>query len=168
MSPTGRGITASSEPLKPTAREPLCDLKAQVAALVDPQHPKRAVWISEGTPLYPLPDGFCGLELSAGTLYASEHDCGRLADDPTEETLSDLLDYVVPKSAIIHLPTEMLCVAQARDKNDNVILEMMVNFGRLDAALARCRVYGKPIWLSVDDCLTRRLMLIAEEDLMWV
>ena len=167
MSRTGRGITGSSEPLKPTAREPLYDLKAQIAALLDPRHPKRAVWMSGKTIVF-WPGLPRRLYLDAGVLIASERDCRRLEDDPSEETLADILDYVVPKSAVIHLPTEMLCVAQARDAKDNVILEMMVNFGRLDAALARCRVYGEPIWLTVADCLTRRLMLIAEEDLMWV
>ena len=174
MSRTGRGITGSSEPLKPTAREPLCDLKAQIAALLDPRHPKRAVWISglqiaDLTAAFPVPILYREYIVSgAGVLIASEHDCGRLEDDPSEETLADILDYVVPKSAVIHLPTEVLCVVQARDAKDNVVLEMLVDEYRLDAAARRCALFGKPVVMTVDDCLTRRLTLIAEEDLLWV
>ena len=154
--------------LQLTGREPLCDLKAQIAALIDPRHPKRAVWIAGEAPKLPTAGLPPRLYLDTGTLIASAHDCGRLEDDPCEEVLADLLDYVVAKSVVIHLPTEMLCVVQARDANANVVLEMVVDETRVGEATRRCALFGAPTVMTIADCLTRRLMLIAEEDFMWV
>jgi hypothetical protein len=154
-------------PLSPTEPEPLCDIMAQLAALLDPAHPKRAVWVSIGTLPVLMAAPFMGihrLDLDAGTLYASEHDCGRLADDPSEETLSVILGYTEPKSGIIAQPAVWWPVVQARDAQGCVVWEQIASWQRVDEAMAHAGRYGRRAVCTMDEVLQRRARLIAEEN----
>jgi hypothetical protein len=154
-------------PLSPTAPEPLCDIRAQVAALRDPAHPKRAVWVSYSNPVaMPLDcdDWIKPFHMPhVGTLYASEHDCGRLADDPSEEMLSIILDYIEPKSGIIAQPAVWWPVVQARDAQDCVVWEQLSSWQRVAQATARARLYGRLAICTMDECCQRRARLIAQK-----
>jgi hypothetical protein len=151
--------------ISPTEPEPICDIQAQLRALLDPGHPKRAVWIAEGTVFFMLQaDGIADLTLPGqGTLYASEHDCGRLEDEPTEERLAELLDYVEPKSGIIAQPALWYPVVQARDADDHVVWEQIASWKRLTETCQRAQLYGKRYILLMYDVLQRRSRLIAAE-----
>jgi hypothetical protein len=151
--------------ITPTEPEPLCDIYAQISALIDPDHPKRAVWISEATRFVGLmDDDIAQLDLPGrGTLYASEHDCGRLADDPSEETLSVILDYTEPKSGIIAQPAVWYPVVQAHDARGCVVWEQIASWQRVAEAMARAQLYGRPAIRTMDLVLQRRARLIAEE-----
>lgn len=157
------GVTA----ITPTECEPLCDIKAQLRALMDPDHPKRAVWLSlcnaQKFDLMLCP-GLRRLDLEAGTLYASEHDCGRLMDDPSEETLSQILDYTEAKSGIQHQSAAWWPVVQARDAERHVVWEQVASWGRVGEAMRRAVLYGRLAVLTMDEVLARRKRLIAEEE----
>jgi hypothetical protein len=150
--------------LTQTEREPVSDIEAQLAALRDPDHPKRAVWISGKAPAIPVQGLPPRLYLDAGTLIASREDGARLLADPTEETLSQLLGYVESKTEAIagSLPSEPL-VVQARDQNDAVVLEMLSSLGRFREAAIRAGTQGKVCIMTMTACLNRRQRLIAEE-----
>lgn len=155
--------------ITPTEREPLCDIEAQLRALLDPDHPKRAVWISRGTPdhamtQFAVADGYDALKLDAGTLYASEHDCGRLADDPSEETLSVILDYTEPKSGIALQSAVWWPVVQARDTEGHVVWEQISSWARIGETLRRAILYGRPAVCTMTEVLSRRARLVAKEE----
>jgi Asp/Glu/hydantoin racemase len=97
-----------------------------------------------------------------GTLYGSEEDCARLAADPSEETLSEILGYVESKAEAIAAaaPHEPL-VVQARDGQDRVVHEMLTSSVRYAATTARA--YGKVSIMTMSACLKRRQRLIDEE-----
>jgi hypothetical protein len=147
-----------------TEREPLCDIKAQLAALVDPAHPKRAVWVSGKAPAIPVHGLPPRLYLAAGTLIASREDGARLLADPSEEVLSRILGYVESKAMALaaSLPSEPLIV-QARTA-DAVVLEMLTSVLSLRDAATRCRAYGDVHIVTMGAALKRRQRLIAEEE----
>lgn len=149
--------------ISPTEAEPLCDIAAQISALFDPLHPKRAVWISDGTEFVMVEDAdLDSLTLPGkGTLYASAHDCGRLADDPSEELLAALLDYTEPKSGIIAQPAVWWPVVQARDRAGCVVWEQIASWQRIREAVERARLYGQPGVYTMDTVRHRRARLIA-------
>jgi hypothetical protein len=77
-------------PLARTYPEPVGDIAAQMAALVDPDHPKRAVWVSAGTVVGAVVGAVLRLSLPAGTLYARLGDLDALVAEPSLETLASL------------------------------------------------------------------------------
>lgn len=102
--------------------------------------------------------------LAAGMLVASTEDCARLAADPTEETLAEILGYVVSKAAALaaSLPHPPL-VIQARDPHDCVVLEMLAGPGQVREAARRCAEYGRVALMTMEACLKRRQRLIGQE-----
>lgn len=150
--------------ITPTEQEPLCDIKAQFKALIDPDHPRRAVWVSSENQLPLTPPGLCRVDLDAGTLYASEHDCGRLMDDPSEEMLADILGYTEAKSGILRQTAAWLPVVRARDAEGHVVWEQVASWGRIGEAMRRAMLYGRPAVLTMDEVLARRKRLIAAEE----
>jgi len=152
--------------LAPTRREPQRDIEAQFAALIDPKHPKKTMWVSLGTP---IPDmaGYDGLEavnFGAGVLIAGHEDVLALQQHPCEEVLAMLLGLVAPKSSFAHRQEQDLFVAQARHPvSGAVILEMVIDNTRIRSAISRCRRYGEPVVLTMADCLRRRATLLMME-----
>jgi hypothetical protein len=143
--------------IAPTWPEPFCDVVAQVRALLDPCHPKAAMWLSAGTrtPSWIAPS----LVLPTGSFYGSARDCRRLETDPSEETLARLLGYVEAKSAI------RVCglMAQARDPGGCVVSEMMFSPSRMPEALAAFTGHGTVFVTSIEAALGRRAALVAKE-----
>ena len=157
-------LAARCTPLTATDREPLCDIAAQYAALVNPEHPKTALWVSHGTGLPEL--GEHGLLIGrffAGILIASRRDIELLQAEPTEEQLSRILGYVESKTEALaaSLPSEPLIV-QARIGNA-VVLEMLSGPTRFREAATRCREHGDVHVMTMSGCLHRRHRLILEE-----
>jgi hypothetical protein len=85
-------------PLARTYPEPAGDIAAQMAALVDSLHPKRAVWVSAGTVVGAVFGAVPRLSLPAGTLYARLGDLDALVAEPSLEMLARILDYVECRS----------------------------------------------------------------------
>jgi hypothetical protein len=145
-------------PISPTEPEPWRDIEAQFAALLDPLHPKRAVWVSRGTLYRPPPDIPC-LALDAGTFYANPERLAELRAEPSEEVLARLLDYVECKSAL----KGEVPVVQARSEGGWVVHEMASSWGKIGLARARAAPYGEVRVLSLAAVRARRMRLIAEE-----
>src|SRR5215471_8476662 len=145
-------------PLHPTTPEPSIDIECQLAALLDPLHPKRALWVSRGTRLPSWLPAVPRVELPAGVLFATTDLCRRLQRSPCEEELAAILDYVEPKSALYGLQPIMV---QARI-GQAVVHEMAVSWSRLEEAISRARAYAcdkSVVTLSLAQCLERRARL---------
>jgi hypothetical protein len=132
--------------------------------MLDPEHPKRAVWISRGTDIPPFASGDCwAADMGSGVLFSRAwEDTKRLRLDPSEETLASILGYVESKAEAIAAaaPHEPL-VVQARDGQDRVVHEMLTSSVRYAAAATRA--YGKVSIMTMSACLKRRRRLIDEE-----
>jgi hypothetical protein len=154
-------------PLGATTREPATDILAQWLAFRDPAHPKRAMWVAHGTPLPTALRAFGGiaLELPEGWLFANPIARSRLAAEPSEEVLAEILDYEEPKSAGLFRGAAWLIVVQALDAADNVVQEMLTSWERLPQAKDRAGPYGSRLrLLTTQDCQARRARLVLEED----
>ena len=151
-------------PLAQTEREPLCDLLAQFAAYTDPEHPKRAVWVTRGQPIPAWPDMGRMYTFQAGYLWASAADAELLRQDETEETLARILDYLEPKSAIRRQLAQWWPVIQARDADGCVVFEAISSWGRAGEAMRHAARYGRLHVLTMFEVLQRRRRLIAEEE----
>jgi hypothetical protein len=142
-----------------TYPEPLGDIAAQLAALVDPAHPKRGVWVCRGTPM-PRALDIARLATPMGWLYGSPRLLRRLAADPSEENLAEILDYVEPKSSV---KGGEMPIVQAFDRNGWVVHEQLVSWSRVGEARRRAAGYGRVRVVSRLGCLERRRWLIARE-----
>ena len=159
--PEGQRPTA----LARTYPEPAGDIAAQMAALVDPLHPKRAVWVSAGTVVGAVVGAVPRLSLPAGTLYARLGDLDALVAEPSLETLARILDYVECRSPAL-AGFFQLPVVQALSPAGWVVQEQLVSWGRVGEARRRASAYGGVRVVSVGGCLARRRDLIARERLV--
>lgn len=145
--------------LLPTYPEPRRDIEAQFAALADPDHPKRSVWVSVGTA---WASGMPCLHLPAGRFYGARPLLAELEADPTRETLARLLDYIECRDAIrgdgLSVP-----VVQALDPAGWVVLEMLSSWEKVGLARHRAQAYGTVHIVSSAACQERRARLLAEE-----
>lgn len=154
--------------ISPTEAEPLCDIEAQIEALLKPEHPKEALWISDGTEFVMIEAvgpaaGLHCLDLPGmGTFYGTEHACGRLEDEPTEERLAELLGYIEPKSQIIARPAVWWPVVQAHAFG-GVVWEQISSWEQLGWVMRRAIEYGSPKVMTMDEVLHRRKRLIEAE-----
>jgi hypothetical protein len=145
-----------------TYPEPAGDIAAQMAALVDPLHPKRAVWVSLGTPLVPVFDDLARVTTPVGWLYAAPRLLRWFKAAPSLETLARILDYVECRSPAL-AGFFQLPVVQALSPAGWVVQEQLVSWGRVGEARARARAYGRVRVVSVGGCIGRRRRLLAEE-----
>jgi hypothetical protein len=144
-----------------TYPEPAGDIAAQMAALVDPLHPKRAVWVSLGTRV-PVFDGMARVTTPVGWLFAAPRLLRWFKVEPSLETLARILDYVECRSPALS-GFFQLPVVQALSPAGWVVQEQLVSWGRVGEARARARAYGRVRVVSVGGCLERRRRLIAQE-----
>jgi hypothetical protein len=132
--------------------------------LVDPAHPKDAVWLSNTTP--PPAIALSGLrmiaiELPSGVLFTTnpaKAEYFRL--DPTEDRLSDVLGYIKPKSK---LNLDDAVIVQAVDLNNNVITEMLVDLEDVNQARQILRNHGIIKIQTIEQVLARRITLTLQE-----
>jgi hypothetical protein len=150
--------------IAPTLREPLCDIRAQFLALLDPAHPKDAMWISDGTP--------CPITENPRIIYIPTQGGVFLTNNPakaeyfrltrgSEGTLAAALGYVVSKS---ELDPSNAVMVQATDLGGAVITEMACGKEDLQRAVEVLRGHGRVSIVSIIATLARRAMLVEQED----
>lgn len=104
-------------------REPMRDIQAQIAALIDPQHPKKAVFLAPGNLPDHLPD-VLAIHRPEGTLLTENEALAHLyrsANPLTDDLMAEILGYPEPKSSVCFDPYPL--VVQALDMNGCVITE---------------------------------------------
>ena len=97
--------------------EPICDLRAQLAALADPSHPKQSVYIARGPAFVVIRD--------EGTLVTKDvriAEYFRTKPEITDDDMAVILGYPEPKSGVVD-PV----IVQERDLNGNVVTEFAVS-----------------------------------------
>lgn len=144
-----------------TDPEPLCDVIAQLAALRDPAHPKGAVWLARGTPVPDVVYELITVIHDAGVLVTCDMKKAlRFFDDPSNETLAQLLDYPEAKADLI----EPIVVVQAFSQDDGaVIYETGVSLAKVPQAVDIARQYGIVRAISLEMALCRRMALCRME-----
>jgi hypothetical protein len=149
-------------PLARTYPEPAGDIAAQMAALVDPLHPKRALWVSLGTPMVSAFDDLARVTTPVGWLYAAPRLLRWFKAAPSLETLASILDYVECLSPAL-AGFFQLPVVQALSPDGWVVQEQLVSWGRVGEARRRAAAYGGVRVVSVGGCLERRRWLIGKD-----
>lgn len=156
--------------------EPLFDLRAQIGCLLDPEHPRKTLIITEPRP------GLTEQLLERADLEGCIHESGasawfsRLKCDPEqigewfshfffggladEETCAEILGYSAPKTALEGLQR----VVQARRSDGAVLFEQVVDNACAPAAWATAVTYADDVQIyHPADVLIRRLQLLKQE-----
>jgi hypothetical protein len=140
-----------------TLPEPVCDVVAQLRALLDPRHPKDTVWLARGTV---APDAIGGIERVAvadGVLFTASREKARhFRQYPTDETLAEALGYIVPKRYI----SPPVAVVRAVDGEGRVITEMVCAVADAERALMALYGHGMAEITTVAAALMRRVRLL--------
>jgi hypothetical protein len=146
--------------LGPTLPEPESDLLAQIACLLDPRHPKDAVFLALGNDLVMVrrPDGLL-VTTHAGkaVLFA------RPALD--DDGMAAILEYPQVKSEVAASPDPV--AVQVRNAAGQVITEAAASLARVQDSILALAPHvpggGSIVILSIDAALARRLRLNRAE-----
>ena len=113
--------------IPPTTPEPKADIRAQVRALLDPRHPKDAVFVARGNEAA-LPGSLPGVHGTArpeGTLLTTKPGKARaFAKGVSDDGMAKLLGYPEPKSRAMG---QGEAVIQAKDGRGAVVTEALVS-----------------------------------------
>lgn len=146
--------------ISPTLPEPRCDIEAQFRAVVNPRHPKQAMWIGAGT-VWPRGWGGGHICLFREGVLMSRHfeDVVMLRSTPDDRTLADILGYLEPKWSA----GGQAVVVRALDGDGCVVTEMAVSPKRAGEAYALVKHHGEPELTTIPAVLERRRILCAAE-----
>ena len=148
-----------------TLPEPICDLLAQLNAVVDPSHPKASMFIAasnEDADFDPPEDCYYA-QRGEGVLITRHKDAAErfMAADLTDDGIGEILGYPQPKSEAV--ASGDVVAIQARDGSGHVITEAAISRSRLADALpmfARHAGPGGKVWIgSPVEALARREVL---------
>jgi hypothetical protein len=141
-----------------------CDIDAQIAALLDPDHPKEAVFLARGNSLgnRKLPPWIFVECRAEGTLLTNRAHVAasfQAAEPLTDDLLAAILGYPESKADLIGRGDPL--VAQALDAKGCVVFEAGCSKAGLDAALAAAAEQvpegGCVHMTTVEDALGRRI-----------
>lgn len=141
-----------------TMPEPIEDVEAQIAAMLDQNSKKDTVFIATGTPVPAVPEGVRRVDTSLGTVLTTspvKEGLAKLdADNMTSEAMGKLLDYTTPKAQSDGT------VVQALNNQGRVVWEEVTNRDNLEKSLARAQEMvpegGSTNVDTVDKVLARR------------
>ena len=145
--------------------EPTADVRAQIAAMLDPRHPKKAALVVPGNEV-PAVEDVIRVERSSGTLLTRDPVRAAAFADGHEHdaTMAWILGYPEPKdAALAACPEAWLRVVQACDWQGNVITEALCSPGWLDRTGVALRRHGDVRLLTVPEALGRRFALRCDE-----
>lgn len=112
--------------------EPACDVRAQIAAMLDVDHPKLAVLIVPGNddlvPDLPTPLGVYRVDTPVGVLLTRDAFCAELiAEDHCDLHMAGVLGYPEEKAAVVNAcggrHVHLARAVQARDAEGSVVTE---------------------------------------------
>lgn len=135
-----------------TTPEPMQDILAQLRALQDPNHPKDAVYLAQGTQAPPF--SMQPLQRPEGSLYTNNPMKAQAFMNPNldDDGMAEILGYPVPKSQIG--PDGM--VVQATDPRGNVITEAATSPDRLQDTQQALGQHGQTRVISPYEAQMRR------------
>ncbi len=144
--------------------EPHCDVRAQIAALVDQRHPKIAVFlVPENREDIPeLPASIMRCDRTEGTLLTTDKTrleiFSRVADD---QTMAWILGYPQDKWTAMRTRNGVPVVVQARSPSGAVITEALVSPNKIASTRKVFAAHGDICVVSLGDSILRRLSLRA-------
>jgi hypothetical protein len=148
--------------------EPACDILAQIAALIDPGHPKTAMFAAPGNASGAWARGVMRAERREGVLLTADIEKMNAFTScamPDDAGMARILGYPEPKDAARAACTESwLRVVQACDHwQSNVITEALCSPGWFDRTCNALIPHGVLRVLTVEQTLARRLALRCKE-----
>jgi hypothetical protein len=154
--------------------EPVGDIKAQLAAVLDPAHPKRACFlVPEDMPQIPHKLNATVVARAEGVLVTQDQDCADAFSlafaqaDPFDRTMAEILGYPEAKPDVVAAcdgqPFNRARAVQARDKDGNVITEACCSPGCLEETQDVLKHHvpegGTLVVLTPLEALARRILL---------
>ncbi len=140
--------------LSVTVPEPLKDIQAQIDALMDPNHPKRAVFIPSSNAIV--------VSRQEGTLITTNFPLAEMfatVGALTDDLVGLILDYPCKKRDAIAAGDGV--ILQVRDGNGAVVIECCVSVSRLQEAKNHFEMHGPfngtMVVLSPDEVIKRRM-----------
>lgn len=155
-------------PIRPTMPEPKVDIRAQTRAMLDPKHPKDAVFVARGNetalPRTPLP-GVARVSKPGGTLLTTKPAKAKaFARGVSDAGLGKLLGLPESKSSAVRPGGS---VVQARDHRGAVVTEAVTSPAGLAKTAYALNKHvpegGSLIHTSAPAALTRRAALRAKD-----
>jgi hypothetical protein len=154
----------------PSSREPACDILAQIRVLLDPSHPKDAIFIAAGNE-GEVPDR---LDLSITVVFRPEGSLltinrvkAQLFQSKqylADADLAEILGY--PENKVDAVASGAPIAIQARDRNGNVVFDAITSPAMADATAwaigAQVPAGGTLVSLSVLAGQIRRAVLLGE------
>ncbi len=146
--------------------EPACDIRAQIAAVLDPRHPKAVMFAAPDNRGDVPALGEIVMAKPWGTLVT---DSAGLREAfgrgmPDDAGMAAILGYPEPKNAALAAcPGAFLRVVQACDWQGNVITDALCSPGWLERTAAALAPHGNIRILTVLEGFARRLMLRCRE-----
>lgn len=154
--------------VSPSTPEPKADIAAQIRALLDEEHPKRAVFVAAGNErAIPknIPVAVSIVRRGEGVLLTRDQRLAVLVRSAAilrDSDLALILGYSETKASA--LASGAPIGVQARDRDGYVVTEMIASPQRLDDAVAALSRHGVVTVLSPLDMQRRRQRLIGEEE----
>lgn len=157
--------------------EPAGDIRAQIAAVLDPAHPKRACFLVPGNAerldLDALPEGAYAIQRAEGTLITTDwsmadaFDALPCAADAFDALMAEILGLAEEKSVVVERcrgrPELYAHAVQARDARGNVVTETFTSplgfLATCDAMLAHVPPGGQLVAIGAALAISRRVAL---------
>lgn len=135
-----------------TTPEPMDDILAQLRALQDPNHPKDAVYLAQGTQAPPF--SMQPLQRPGGSLYTNNPQKAQafMAPELDDDGMAEILGYPQPKSQIG--PDGM--VVQALSPEGHVVTEAATSPDQLQATQQALSQHGQTRVISPFEAQSRR------------
>lgn len=146
--------------ISPSTPEPLCDIEAQLDAVLDPAHPKQSMWIAAGTPRPNAMMPLFHIRMDEGMLISRRlQDILIVSRERHDAALAYALGYLEPKwDAGVNA-----VVVRALNDDGCVITEMAVSPDRAGEAYHIVKAHGTPELTTIAAALERRRILCASE-----
>lgn len=147
--------------------EPACDIEAQIEALLDPDHPKTAVFLSLENDVPELPEHVRVLTGEGGILLTTDEAKAVAFSKPnlTDADMAEILGYPESKGDVA-LAGDYVAV-QALDSLGRVVTEMAASVLNIRRAIAFIEKHipagGELAILNPWAALSRRVKLVREQ-----
>jgi hypothetical protein len=150
--------------------EPAGDIRAQLAAVMDPAHPKRAAFLVPANAVrMPLVTSAHIVPRSEGVLVTLDADVARAfrrapsETDAFDRVMATILGYPEDKALVVSRCGGNSRAVQARDAEGNVVTETFASPAGLDAARDAMRRHvppgGELVELTAIEAISRRVLL---------
>jgi hypothetical protein len=151
--------------------EPAADIAAQIAAVLDPDHPKRAAFVPPGNEVPPLASDAIVVTRPEGALVTTDARLAAMFEAAVDDaTMALILGYPEHKEDVLRNcggQWSAVIAVQARDAKGNVITDAIASPAGAEQTVAALALHvpegGELVVITPVEMINRRLALRALE-----